>query len=196
MTSRRTRHHGSHRPHPHPAARPLRRRRRGQRSRARTVAEVLKALDAAHPGFGERLFDEQGELRRFVNVFVADEDIRFLQGLDTPRRRRHRPSASSPPSPAASPHGASQMYSPAFTDCERTSRWSESGWYSRRSAARACGGPCAPAAVDLHPVVAGPRGRLRDPGMSSAWTRKAMASSSISTFSLLRGPRPALAAAA
>jgi molybdopterin converting factor small subunit len=49
-----------------------------------TVAEALKALDAQHPGFGERLFDEQGSLRRFVNVFVTDEDIRFLQGLDTP----------------------------------------------------------------------------------------------------------------
>jgi len=49
-----------------------------------TVLEVLKALDAAHPGMGERLFDESGRLRRFVNVFVADEDIRFLDGLDTP----------------------------------------------------------------------------------------------------------------
>ena len=48
-----------------------------------TVAAVLAALDAAHPGFRERLFDEKGELRRFVNVFVADEDIRFLQGIDT-----------------------------------------------------------------------------------------------------------------
>jgi molybdopterin synthase sulfur carrier subunit len=51
---------------------------------ASTVAEALKALEAAHPGFGERLFDDRGELRRFVNVFVADEDIRFLQGVDTP----------------------------------------------------------------------------------------------------------------
>jgi molybdopterin synthase sulfur carrier subunit len=49
-----------------------------------TVAEVLKALDAAHPGFGERLYDDGGTLRRFVNVFVADEDIRFLDGVDTP----------------------------------------------------------------------------------------------------------------
>jgi len=49
-----------------------------------TVAEVLKALDAAHPGFQDRLFDESGRLRRFVNVFVADEDIRFQQGVDTP----------------------------------------------------------------------------------------------------------------
>jgi molybdopterin synthase sulfur carrier subunit len=49
-----------------------------------TVAEVLKALDAAHPGFGDRLFDDEGKLRRFVNVFVADDDVRFLEGLDTP----------------------------------------------------------------------------------------------------------------
>ena len=49
-----------------------------------TVGEVLKALDAAHPGLRERLFDESGELRRFVNVFVADEDVRFREGLDTP----------------------------------------------------------------------------------------------------------------
>jgi molybdopterin converting factor small subunit len=48
-----------------------------------TVAEALKGLDAAHPGFAERLYDESGGLRRFVNVFVADEDIRFLDGLDT-----------------------------------------------------------------------------------------------------------------
>ena len=48
-----------------------------------TVAEVLKGLDVAYPGFGERIFDDTGELRRFVNVFVADEDIRFLQGTDT-----------------------------------------------------------------------------------------------------------------
>jgi sulfur-carrier protein len=48
-----------------------------------TVAEVLAALDTAHPGFRDRLFDEAGKLRRFVNVFVADEDVRFLDGLDT-----------------------------------------------------------------------------------------------------------------
>lgn len=49
-----------------------------------TVGEVLKALDAAHPGFTDRLVDEDGTLRRFVNVFVADDDARFLQGLETP----------------------------------------------------------------------------------------------------------------
>jgi molybdopterin synthase sulfur carrier subunit len=49
-----------------------------------TVSEVLKQLEARHPGFAARLYDDQGQLRRFVNVFVADEDIRFLQGTDTP----------------------------------------------------------------------------------------------------------------
>jgi sulfur-carrier protein len=49
-----------------------------------TVGDVLKGLDAAHPGFGERLFDESGKLRRFINVFFDDEDIRFLDGVDTP----------------------------------------------------------------------------------------------------------------
>ena len=49
-----------------------------------TVGDVLKALDVAHPGFADRLFDEAGDLRRFVNVFLGDEDVRFLDGLNTP----------------------------------------------------------------------------------------------------------------
>jgi molybdopterin synthase sulfur carrier subunit len=48
-----------------------------------TLATVLAGLETAHPGFRERLFDDQGELRRFVNVFVDDEDIRFLDGVNT-----------------------------------------------------------------------------------------------------------------
>ncbi|HEY1650517.1 MAG TPA: MoaD/ThiS family protein [Acidimicrobiales bacterium] len=48
-----------------------------------SVGEVLKALDAANPGLAERLFDHEGNLRRFVNVFLADEDVRFLDGLAT-----------------------------------------------------------------------------------------------------------------
>lgn len=47
------------------------------------VRTVVARLDAAHPGLGERILDEDGELRRFVNVFVRDEDIRFQSGLDT-----------------------------------------------------------------------------------------------------------------
>ncbi len=49
-----------------------------------TVGEVLKALDTSHPGMADRLFDESGSLRRFVNVFLDDEDVRFLDALDTP----------------------------------------------------------------------------------------------------------------
>jgi molybdopterin synthase sulfur carrier subunit len=48
-----------------------------------TVAEVFASLEAAHPGFRERLIDDDGGLRRFVNVFVADDDVRFIDGLDT-----------------------------------------------------------------------------------------------------------------
>ena len=49
-----------------------------------TVGEVLQSLDAAHPGFADRLLGEDGNLRKFVNVFVADDDVRFMEGLDTP----------------------------------------------------------------------------------------------------------------
>ncbi|MBA2495581.1 MAG: MoaD/ThiS family protein [Acidimicrobiia bacterium] len=49
-----------------------------------TVGEALGALESAHPGFTERLLDDGGDLRRFVSVFVADDDVRYLQGLDTP----------------------------------------------------------------------------------------------------------------
>jgi molybdopterin converting factor small subunit len=41
-------------------------------------------LNAAHSGFAERLFDGAGELHKFVNIFVSDDDVRYLQGLDTP----------------------------------------------------------------------------------------------------------------
>jgi molybdopterin synthase sulfur carrier subunit len=50
---------------------------------AGTVGDVIGSLEAAHPGIRERLLDEDGTLRRFVNVFVADEDVRFLDGLAT-----------------------------------------------------------------------------------------------------------------
>jgi len=49
-----------------------------------TVGEVLRELVSRHDKLRGRLFDEQGELNRFVNVFLNDEDIRFLQGLDSP----------------------------------------------------------------------------------------------------------------
>lgn len=49
-----------------------------------TVAEVLTSLDGAHPGFKDKLLDGEGKLVRYVNVFVDDDDVRFLQGLETP----------------------------------------------------------------------------------------------------------------
>lgn len=49
-----------------------------------TVAELLQNLDAAHSGIKSRIFDDNGNIRRFVNVFVDGEDIRHLQGLETP----------------------------------------------------------------------------------------------------------------
>src|SRR6266487_992589 len=47
-----------------------------------TVAEVIEDLEKRHPGIRDRLLDEKG-VRRFVNVYVGDEDIRFLDGLET-----------------------------------------------------------------------------------------------------------------
>ena len=49
-----------------------------------TVGEVVADLERQHPGIAERLLDGDGQIRRFVNVFVNDEDVRFQQGLDTP----------------------------------------------------------------------------------------------------------------
>jgi molybdopterin converting factor small subunit len=49
-----------------------------------TVGEVLRNLDTRHPGIGARLFDGRGGLRRYVNVFHNDEDIRGLRELETP----------------------------------------------------------------------------------------------------------------
>jgi molybdopterin converting factor small subunit len=49
-----------------------------------TVREVLHHASAGHPGFGPAVFEASGTLRRFLNVFLGDEDVRYLQGLDTP----------------------------------------------------------------------------------------------------------------
>jgi sulfur-carrier protein len=48
------------------------------------LSEVLESLDGSYPGIKGRIIDEQGELRRFVNVYVGNEDVRFLEGLSTP----------------------------------------------------------------------------------------------------------------
>jgi len=49
-----------------------------------TLTEVLESLDSSYPGIKGRIIDEQGALRRFVNVYVGNDDVRFLDGLATP----------------------------------------------------------------------------------------------------------------
>lgn len=53
-----------------------------------TVQEALTNLDTSYPGFRDRLYDDQGKLRQFINIYVNDSDIRFGQGLDTPVSER------------------------------------------------------------------------------------------------------------
>ena len=48
-----------------------------------SLAEVLDDLEANHPGIKARILDEQGAIRRFVNVYVGNDDVRFLEALDT-----------------------------------------------------------------------------------------------------------------
>jgi molybdopterin converting factor small subunit len=48
-----------------------------------TLAELLDKLEADHPGIRARVLDDDGKLRRFVNVYVGDEDVRFAGGLAT-----------------------------------------------------------------------------------------------------------------
>jgi molybdopterin synthase sulfur carrier subunit len=65
---------------------PLRRLTNGQgevQVEALTIREAVEKLEGLYPGFKERLLDENGELRKFVNIYLNDEDIRFLKGIDT-----------------------------------------------------------------------------------------------------------------
>ena len=48
-----------------------------------TLSEVIEHLDSAYPGIKGRILDEQGAIRRFVNVYVGNDDVRFLDALDT-----------------------------------------------------------------------------------------------------------------
>ncbi|HEX5369001.1 MAG TPA: ubiquitin-like small modifier protein 1 [Dehalococcoidia bacterium] len=49
-----------------------------------TVGEVLDKINAQYPGFREQITMEDGSLHRFVNIYINDEDIRYMQSLDTP----------------------------------------------------------------------------------------------------------------
>jgi len=65
---------------------PLRPLTKGQgevEAQASNIANMIETLNEAHPGLKDRLCDESGELRRFVNIYVNEEDIRFLKGKET-----------------------------------------------------------------------------------------------------------------
>ncbi|HEY8339202.1 MAG TPA: MoaD/ThiS family protein [Egibacteraceae bacterium] len=49
-----------------------------------TLRELVADLERSHPGLGKALVDDSGSLHRFVNVYVNDEDVRFLGGVETP----------------------------------------------------------------------------------------------------------------
>ncbi|MFQ6058361.1 MAG: MoaD/ThiS family protein [Anaerolineae bacterium] len=68
---------------------PLRRLTNGQarvEAEGKNIAQLIEGLEADFPGFKARICDESGEIKRFINVFVNEEDIRTLQGKDTPLR--------------------------------------------------------------------------------------------------------------
>ena len=50
---------------------------------APNLKELIAQMENSYPGIGERLLDENNELRRFVNIFINGEDVRFLDGLDS-----------------------------------------------------------------------------------------------------------------
>ncbi|HXH85179.1 MoaD/ThiS family protein [Petrachloros mirabilis] len=65
---------------------PLRPLTKGQgevEAQASNISNMIEMLNEAHPGLKDRLCDETGELRRFVNIYVNEEDIRFLKGKET-----------------------------------------------------------------------------------------------------------------
>ncbi len=69
---------------------PLRRLAQGKdvvEVNAATLAECLSTLDSNYAGMKERLCDEKGELRPFVNIYINGEDVRFLKGMATPLKQ-------------------------------------------------------------------------------------------------------------
>jgi molybdopterin synthase sulfur carrier subunit len=53
-------------------------------SEGKTVRELIEDLEKSYPGLKERICDENGKVRRFINFYVNEEDVRFLEGDDTP----------------------------------------------------------------------------------------------------------------
>ncbi len=53
-------------------------------SEGKTICELIDSLEKSYPGIRERICDENGKVCRFINIYVNEEDIRFLQGDNTP----------------------------------------------------------------------------------------------------------------
>ena len=64
--------------------RPLTKNQGEVESNGTSVTDMIENLEATYPGIKGRLCDDQGELRRFVNIYVNEEDVRFLKGKETP----------------------------------------------------------------------------------------------------------------
>jgi len=64
--------------------RPLTKNQGEVESNGTSVTDMIEHLEATYPGIKGRLCDDQGELRRFVNIYVNEEDVRFLKGKETP----------------------------------------------------------------------------------------------------------------
>jgi molybdopterin synthase sulfur carrier subunit len=56
------------------------------RIEASTLGELISKLDGEYPGFAERILDESGQIHRFVNIYVNDDDVRILGGCEAPLR--------------------------------------------------------------------------------------------------------------
>ena len=72
---------------------PLRRLTGGQskvEATGQDIASVFQAMDEQFPGVSEKLLDEDGHVKRFINVFVNDDEIRSLQGMSTPVKESDR----------------------------------------------------------------------------------------------------------
>jgi molybdopterin synthase sulfur carrier subunit len=63
--------------------RPYTQERKIVNAQGEKLSDLISNLDSQYPGIGERLL-ENGALRRFINIYVGDEDVRFLGGLDAP----------------------------------------------------------------------------------------------------------------
>ena len=50
----------------------------------KTIEQIVQSLDSAYPGMRERLIDDNGDLRHFVNIYLNGEDIRYIDGLKSP----------------------------------------------------------------------------------------------------------------